>query len=357
MGQPCSYEIYLHKGSCAEGWNRAWDARTMAVEREAPPSSRYTDGEGQFSPLDGYRHREGPKTQKSKLSKRKGPEKGPVDRKRDEQMMRRQSAARRKEWANPQVRARRIAGIKRAWADPEVRAKGSAASKRAWAAPEVRAKLIAARKKMGADPEVQARKSASLKKRAADPAVRAKMSEASKRAWADPAVRAKVSAAMKRALANPDVRAKLSAAGKRAWANPELRPERVAANKKGWAGTSRRARQSAMMKRVWSDPEMRKRNKIGRLKAAAVLLGIAVPEEADLLTIETLRSKVARSRGGRPSESERFAQAEILRRERGWSYSKIAKKLTPLSWRNNPRAAAEAIRKGIGRKRASGEGR
>ena len=60
------------------------------------------------------------------------------------------------------------AAKKRAWADPEVRAKMSAASKRAWADPEVRAKISAARKRALADPEV-----------------RAKISAARKRAWAD----------------------------------------------------------------------------------------------------------------------------------------------------------------------------
>ena len=61
----------------------------------------------------------------------------------------------------------------------------SAARKKAWADPAVRAKMSAARKKAWADPAVRAKMSAARKKALADPAVRAKMSAARKKAWAD----------------------------------------------------------------------------------------------------------------------------------------------------------------------------
>ena len=65
----------------------------------------------------------------------------------DELLRRRHSAARKKAWADPEVRAKMSAASKKALADPEVRAKMSAARKKALADPEVRAKMSAARKK------------------------------------------------------------------------------------------------------------------------------------------------------------------------------------------------------------------
>ena len=51
----------------------------------------------------------------------------------DELLRRRHSAARKKAWADPEVRAKMSAASKKALADPEVRAKMSAARKKAWA--------------------------------------------------------------------------------------------------------------------------------------------------------------------------------------------------------------------------------
>jgi len=84
---------------------------------------------------------------------------------------------------------------KKAWADPQVRARMSQASKKALADPEVRARMSQARKKAWADPQVRARMSQARKKAWADPQVRARMSQASKKAWADPEVRARIRAA------------------------------------------------------------------------------------------------------------------------------------------------------------------
>jgi hypothetical protein len=88
----------------------------------------------------------------------------------------------------------------------------SQARKKAWADPEVRARMSQARKKALADPEVRARMSQASKKALADPEVRARMSQARKKAWADPEVRARMSQASKKALADPEVRARMKAA-------------------------------------------------------------------------------------------------------------------------------------------------
>lgn len=64
--------------------------------------------------------------------------------------------------------------------------------------------------------------------------------------------------------------------------------------------------------------------------------------------LRAIRNKTAKLKGGRPSKREIFLEAKQLRSQ-GWSFTKIARSLTPAAFREDPRRAAKAIWQGISR--------
>ena len=130
---------------------------------------------------------------------------------------------------------------------------------------------------------------------------------------------------MRAAWTDPKKRENMLAGMKKAAADPKVLKKRLRNLRKATRHPLFRARKKAASENMWKDPAFVRRHAIATIKAKQRLLGLA---------------------GGRPRKTEVFAKgAELRKKDRSWP--DIAKNLTPAAFHEDPRKAAETMRKGV----------
>jgi hypothetical protein len=247
--------------------------------------------------------------------------------------------------------ARNSAASKRTWADPEIRARRIEAAKKA------RAKKSATIKETWRNPEIRARRIKGLKRAARRPGERARKKEQAKKNWTDPETRARIFEGMKRAAAAPGERERKSIAAKNARRDPEKRARWAAATRKALNRPKTRALIGAKSRLTWSDPEGRERFMAGRLKAAAVQLGVLpVDSKIEPMTEEAVRREIKRRRGGKePTKTETWRLGSSLKKEKPeMTWPEVARMITLEAYCEvGPRKAGERLRVGVANYEAS----
>jgi hypothetical protein len=246
----------------------------------------------------------------------------------------RRSRARKREWADPEIRGRRTAGIKLAYESSELRAKIGAKSRDSWQDPAIKSKLVAGRKRLWKNRKNRRWRTRRLRE--------------IKRDLQSPEAIKKRNATLR----TPEARKNSSQRTTASWANPEIRPRMLAGLKGRKPSKASNEKRSASMNDRWKNPNFRQKNMDGRLRSLAAKLGIKIPLKG--LSVNGIKGA---PQGGRPPETKRNLE-EMRLNDHGYSFTKIVlmwiqRRKIPILDEVGIKRFAQALRKGVYRLRKS----